>query len=384
MGNEESTSGDGERMMGDFQSSYTRVESDRNIGHIIPISQKSQNFLGNFGYAGIWKICSPSGVCPPPRGGQFSVYAPQFHKLFIGYGSNTKEELFNDLWSLDLNNYVWERIPLTGDVVSPRTGTRAILVNNNIVCYGGYRKDTYLADLHVINPITGQVVLIETHGDAPGPRSTPVLAYNNMQLFVWGGYDGTWPTMLHILDLSTYAWRAVEPNIQGRTAIPFARVGGTKFYAYGCSKTGGFVVIDTVAETASILKSTKGDIPKSMTMSAGMVNVNDEFLFFYGGKIEKEFCNMYVYDIKNEFWFRFPMRPDDETVSFYDGTISKDGYFKLPKKYNYTFCYNENKRELLACFGYPHQEVVCLSVLYIGDALSVLHLQCDMKEMLLL
>ena len=379
MGNEESGPGlENEEF--DDQAAYVRMNGDREGDDFMIHETEPQHKIGDFGFAAVWSQITPKSVSPAARGGHFTVFSKEMNKIFIGYGANSNQELFNDIWSLDLSTHTWQPLALNGDQVSPRTGTRAILVGTNLILFGGFRKPEYLEDLHYINLLTGTVRMVETTGEKPGPRSTPMLAYNNGKLFVWGGFNQQYPTTLHILDMHSLVWRSCDPGISGRTGIPVAQIGDIA-YGYGGSKSGGFVTIDTNSETVNILRPA-GEAPPSELVNAGLVPV-DNYLFFFGGKLQdKKYSRVYQYDSERNFWYAVPVVPDGETATMYDGKVDKNGIFKLPKRYNFSFAYDASNRRLIACLGYPHESIMSICSLSICDALSVIHLRSDMLNML--
>ena len=380
MGNEES--GPNATVDGDYvdQSSYVRMNADREGDDFILNMPQSEHKLGDYGFAGVWSIYTPDSISPRQRGGHFTVYSKELHTVFMGYGATQMQELFNDLWAFNFLTYKWEQIPLTGDVVTPRTGTRGVLVGNTIILFGGYQKPNYLEELHTINILTGAVQHIETTGDQPGPRSTPMVAYGNEKLYVWGGFNGQWPTTFHVLDVHSLVWSSIDPGISGRTGFPIARIGDV-VYGYGSSKSGGFITLNTQKGVISFL-SAQGQVPKSDVLNAGMVAV-DQYLFFFGGRMQdKEYAKVYVYDSERNTWYFFPVVPDGETVNMVDGKVGKSGIFKLPKKFNYTFAYDDINRQLVASLGYPCETVMGVSIIRIADALAVMHLRSDMLSML--
>lgn len=363
---------------GEAPESYVRMTSDR-TGEVPCYHMESQKTtIANYGFTAQWSVLSGQGITPLSRGGHFTIYAKDLNRIYIGYGSNQRGDLFNDCWYLDVNTLTWNLFQLSEDIVSPRTGARAVLAGTKIIIYGGYKDRTYLEDLHTIDILTGKVTRIHTTGDSPGPRSASMIAYHNKHLFIWGGYNGVWPTTLHILNTETLIWNSVDPNISGRTAIPYCRI-GNRLYGYGCSKSGGFIVFDCESRDLRVVKPL-GQAPRSDVMNAGMCEV-DNYLFYFGGKFDDNFSSVYVYDVERNTFFILPIAPDDETVSMADGEVNDSGYFMLPRRHSFTMFYNDKRRQLMACLGLPEQDIVSISVLSIADALAVIHLQSDLVRM---
>jgi len=334
------------------------------------------------GFAGTWSVFDSKDPSPCQRTGQFTVPCPERESMFIGYGLTEDNEPLNDLWELNLIDYTWKNIPLSGDVISPRAFASACIDKNqtNLFVFGGIAGSQYFGDLHSIDIVTGNVTLIETTGDViPCPRSSPILACYENSLFLWGGYDGAWPALLHKLDLESFVWSSVDPGFSGRNYIPFA-VYGDKLYGYGCSKSGGFIVINMAENTADIQKA-EGKSPPSEFVAAGMVLV-DQYLVYFGGKNDDDYSLVYACDMKRKRWFTFWVIPDGETVSTTDGNVDEGGVFYIPKTYGFSTSYSPEKREIVACLGSPSRNPAMFSVFSVGEALSVLHLRDDLLDTL--
>ena len=330
-------------------------------------------------FAGIWSVFTPNCVCPIPRAGHFTVHDPINNLMYIGYGLDEMDNCLNDLWVFDLKTYKWRQIPLTGQVLSPRVGARALLSGNYLIIFGGYCNKVYYADLHSINVQTGEVAMIETQGEQPPARSTPITTMYNGRYFIWRGYNGQMLSTLHALDVSTRVWQHYPQDIVGRTAIPGCQI-GDKFYAYGSSKTGGVIRIDLTNCRVELIPTT-GAEPPSTVMGAGMASV-ENLLFFFGGKSSSKWTLVYAFDVTKDWWFVFHVMPDGESVSVSDGSVSDLGLFMVPRINAFSLVYNEPKRELVATLGDPMNNPPHVFIVSIGDALAVIHQRDDMLDML--
>ena len=339
-------------------------------------------------FFGIWSLVSPSGICPKPRKGHFTVHDKLMHRVYIGYGLDMDGQTLLDLWVLDTDTYEWSEIPLSGDAASfsPRVGASAVLSRPNpndpqnvfLIIFGGYSSPTYFGELHSIRVKTGEVKRVETSGPQPEPRSTPITALYNNKYFIWGGYNGRMISELFVLDIATREWSVYPQDIQGRTAIPSAII-GSKMYSFGSSKQNGIVSID-LDNNYVHLEPDLGSEPPTSVMDAGMCAVDDT-LFFFGGKSTADSTLLYACDTKRNWWYVFHTQPDGNTVSQVDGKVTKDGLFMLPRLHGFTLFYNEPKRELVATLGEPMMDPPKINVIYIGEALGVVHLRDDMLDM---
>ena len=384
-GNESSIQTTGDHLIGDDISpvNYVRMNNDRFTENdsnqsFIPLS--NQTPLIYPGFCSKWSISVSSGISPEPRIGHFTCFSKELNSAFIGYGTSHKGIGLTDLWSFDLKTYLWKKINLRGDVPEPKNGSRAIIYGTNLLIYGGFAEPDYLDEFHSIDLLTGNVSFIETQGEHPGPRSTPLLMIYKEKLYLWGGYSGKWVSTLHILDFQNMTWSSTDPGISGRTGIP-TEIVGNKLFGYGCSRSGGFVVIDPQTETVSIVKA-DGTPPSPEIMNAGMVKVQ-QYLIYFGGKTTTDHTLIYACDTNRMWWFIFYVAPDGETTSLSDGNVSENGLFMIPKTHSFGLVYNEEKREIIAFLGYPISDPPVLSILSIGEALSIIHLRDDMISMLI-
>ena len=335
--------------------------------------------LYDFGYAGIWSIQVSSFPSPQPRVGHFTCFSEEQQIAYIGYGNGKNSEEYDDLWALDLKTFKWRNIPLQGKLLH-RTGSRAVLKDNLIFVFGGYyRKERqYFGELHTINVDTGVISIVQATGDPPTPRSTPILGIYNNKLFIWGGYSGSYPDNLSVLDLNTCAWTHYKTDTTGRTGIPFTQINDI-IYTYGGSKSDGILKINLSNNTVREFPSF-GTPPHSYVIGAEILAI-DHYLFYFGGKTDETKTFLYAFDLNKNSWFIFHVKPDNKTVTLSDGEIKK-GDFKLPNIHSFSLTYTKNLRSLIGFLGAPMSFSTELFIISIGEPLSVLHLSDDMSAML--
>ncbi|OHT10105.1 Kelch motif family protein [Tritrichomonas foetus] len=329
-------------------------------------------------FNGVWSIILTSSLCPPNRIGQFSCYSKEKFTEYIGYGISPSGITLTDVWEFNTQTLTWRKILLNGEKISPRSGSSAIFYNGCIIIFGGYNKPNYFGDLHTINVNTGEVRRHKTHGQEPEPRSTPIMGIYNRKLFIWGGYNGNYINDLSILSFDDMKWNKISFEFSGRSSIPFL-TDKNQIFAYGGSNENGLVSINM--ETLSIENViTTGCCPPAEIASAGMVNIGEYYLFF-GGKASTKYTILYALDVKRMWWYVFHVLPDDVTTSLDDGKISDlFQIFMIPRIYNYSFCYNEKKRQVMAFMGTPHSDPPSIFIISIGEALGFINLRQDMRE----
>jgi hypothetical protein len=263
----------------------------------------------------------------------------------------------------------------------PRNGARAVLLEGKLFVFGGFFETSYFADPYVIDTATGFCSPCATSGDGPTRRSTPIMAASDDgRIFVWGGYNGEWPSAIHILDTRTFVWRAIPSVERGRTAIPSV-VCDNKIVAYGGSNHPGLWVLDMATESISIVNAT-GAPPTPDVMKAGMVKVG-RHLFFVGGRVkaEPDWTLLYCLNIDRMWWFVFFVAPDGDSVTMSDGLV-RNSCFLLPRIHNFGLAYSHEKRAIVAFLGCPYTDPPRLFLVAIGDAMGVINLRDDLRAML--
>jgi hypothetical protein len=218
----------------------------------------------------------------------------------------------------------------------------------------------------------------------PEPRSAPivVLSPDQRSIYVWGGYNTNWPNSLHILDTSTWSWRCVPAVEKGRAGVP-AIIYGQHIYCHGGAVMDGLLDISMSEETVSVIGVT-GSPPRTEIVSGGMIAVG-RYAFFFGGRglgAKDKWTHLYALDLERKWWFIFPIRPDGKTVTVEDGCVA-NGVFMVPRMHSFGFGYSWKKRALIGFLGSPCEDPSPILILEIGEAVSVLNLREDMRDMLL-
>ncbi|OHT06998.1 Kelch motif family protein [Tritrichomonas foetus] len=399
MGNDQSKSRDGYAFPdvsdADVPVQYVRMNQDQNDQKLRDITDcvdeenlsyaRNITKLFNPPFFGVWSIVTPNMIGPHARSGHFTVVDDDEQVAYIGYGTSSCGEQLVDLWCLNLNNFCWREIKLIGNDATPRNGARAVLVHSPIkrlFVFCGYINRSYTNSFQAIDIDTGIVTDIQTYGNIPDRRSTPVMQCNNNKIYMWGGYNGSWPNELHVLDLDTFEWSTFPCNEKGRTSIP-SILYKNHILSYGGSHSEGILTIDTLIPAVKILPTT-GFPPPCEIMSSGMVR-SDNLLFYFGGKSkDSNWTVLYAYDIEKRWWFIFHVRPDGETVTLSDGNVSENGIFMLPRVHSFGVAYSRNRRTIVAFLGLPFTDPPNLFMINIGEALGFINLRSDMGEALLL
>ena len=382
------------KKMGAFTSEDTAAYCARYAAHkkesggyksIRTGNQSLHTFNSNFqrSFAGTWKIRPFEGQTPAPRMGHCTVVSKELDKIFICYGiSPTNNEIFSDVWALDLKTNQWEQLNIDTQI-TPRFGARACLIKDEIWIFGGSDDTNFLGDLHCINIITGAVSRPETTGRGPTPRIHHIMEYSNNKLLVYSGADTTLLTDLYLLDLETMEWDAINVDY-GRSQAAYSVI-DSHLYVYGATQTPGFLVFDFSLHNAQSI-STSGVVPPSTLTDAVLVPV-DNYLLLVGGDNRNDvedaihFAPIYIYNIESSQWSILPIQTDNVTTNQSDGHFDKNGNFLCPLCRQSSIAYDENARELVVFLGSPPTIPPTSHIITLAKPLAYQHLQDDMLAM---
>jgi len=358
------------RRSSDEAESILIEESEKGICHKLYQSE----------FSGVWSVHIPERIGPVPRTGHFSVFCPDIQKLIIGYGMKENGDNLNDFWALDIQKKEWENIQTKGKLSSPRTGAKAVYYKGSIIIFGGYNAHAYFSDLHILDLCKKTINMVATQGCSPSPRSSPIMEVVCDKLIVWGGFNGNWLNDLCILDLNSFVWTIQTTDITGRVNIP-SIVYQNSIYAYGGSKTGGFISINPEKGNINQIESI-GASPSTLIMGAGMVLIGNH-AFFFGGKSENSTKLVYCCNMERFWWFVFHIVPDGKTVSLEDGSVNTLGLFLLPDFHNFSAIYSNENREIVAVLGEPHEDPPVINIIKISEAMAHINLREDMLKALI-
>jgi hypothetical protein len=304
------------------------------------------------------------------------VHDPLSHRVFVGCGLGADDALLDDFWIFDTNTEAWLRVRLSGARFPERCGARAVFHNGRLYVFGGYGNGGYLSDLHTIAVDTGEIAEVKTSGAVPAGRTSPLFAASGNSLYVWGGFNGEFPSALSVLDLETLVWEEFPQEIEGRIPSPGAVFRG-EYVTYGASKSGKMVVLNFEAKRISDVPTRVGAEPPSSVVGAGLVLV-EKYLFFFGGKAATEWGLLHACDLERMWWFVFHVAPDSSTVTYADGKIDSVGLFMMPRMHSFCMCYAPERREILSFLGAPLQDPPPIHAVAIAKALGCLHMREDM------
>ena len=380
MGNEESTA----TRTTNYQMMDSYAYAPVSIDHR-PAAQRAQprsviseqpRSLHRTAYHGVWSMTFPNSIAPIARIGQCSVYDEERQRIIIAYGADANGQCLNDVWALDLNSLVWTC--LNHEATTPRQFPSAILLGRMMWVFGGVRDHQFFSDLHAINIDTGAVTVPSIPGRGPGPRTSPVMFYTpDGSIYIWGGYDGSAKSGIHVLHPGDSEWHRFERAHTGRAAAAFCQHKG-RYFVFGSSKGHGLLEFHPENGDFETVDCT-GTEPAHQLIRASLVSV-DEYLFLIGGEADSQFMHIYALEVNRKWWFAFHVRPDMESISLADGNVSKNGLFMLPREYSASVHYNQKNKEIISIFGSRMINQGPIFKLSIGAALASLHMRSDMVE----
>lgn len=336
--------------------------------------------IAKTGFSGIWSMFAPKAKTPIPRQSHWAVEIPQTNTAVCGYGLDGRGNCLRDVWELNLKTYAWTQLPIDLSTVTPRNGSTAVRIARKICVFGGYDGSQYLSDFHVIDLETRTVFRPKFTNDGPPERIGHVMATYNNAIVIWGGYNGDWLNDLWLLNLNNLTWQKMPVEVKGRIGSSWVNH-RDNLYIFGASKSDPLLRFNWTTHTLVTAKTTGTPPPSELSFSS-MVSF-DRYLLVIGGKYNKETHGLiHGFDTVTQRWFVFHVIPDGITTTVLDGTVDKFGYFMVPMSHSVSMIYQATTRKVVMFMGAPLIDPPNVGVIDIGEAMSVMHLQTDMLEIL--
>ena len=272
--------------------------------------------------------CSPR---PSDRYGAMMIYDSQGKQMILFGGRRDTlfgEKPLNDLWSLDLEEFTWNRVQ-TDIRPSPRLSPGMIYdpVTNRVVMFGGLviddrMNDTWIFDLE--QGVWSEIILEEV----PAARSDVGFAIDPEQRIavLFSGHcqggllencDDTW-----IFDLDDLSWTKQEsihaPSIRYGHSFVFAS-GEQQFMTWGGNMAevidgridylgygDTFWIYSAAEDNWQILNTTSGNIPQKRYWHQTVFVEDQQSMILFGGDGGRGFLNdIWIFSLEDSSWREF-------------------------------------------------------------------------------
>ncbi|CAI7838778.1 unnamed protein product, partial [Closterium sp. NIES-53] len=188
----------------------------------------------------MWRVMKTRGQIPCARGGHSTAKVGS--TVWVFGGEDSKRRLLNDVYSLDLTTFVWDKLDTIGTPPLPRAGHTATVYNEHyLTIFGGGSHSMCFNDVHVLDLDAAEWSLAETYGKVPSPRAGLVgVAFGSLWFIMGGGdnHGGVSETML--LDLDSLVWSVVTTSLEktplaseGLSVVPVGTSLGPVLVAFG-------------------------------------------------------------------------------------------------------------------------------------------------------
>ncbi|OMO62949.1 Kelch repeat type 2 [Corchorus capsularis] len=117
----------------------------------------------------VWKRATTSG--DPPSARDSHTCSSWKNKIIVIGGEDGHDYYLNDVHILDADTLVWKEVNATGQVLPPRAGHSTVAFGKNLFVFGGFTDAQNLYDdLYMLDVDTGMWTRVITMGDGPSAR----------------------------------------------------------------------------------------------------------------------------------------------------------------------------------------------------------------------
>ncbi|CAG9320892.1 LZTR1_7 [Blepharisma stoltei] len=157
-------------------------------------------------------------VSPPARMRFSMARVEKYLIVFGGIGSN--DELFNDIWTFDTVEEVWESLD-PADNLSPRSGQATTETGFGMVVFGGEDSSGLLNDFYVFSLASESWHEIPSIGSTPSPRKGACLKTLEPFIILFGGITKKgFSNDIWVYKLWELSWENITPA--GSSVLPMA------------------------------------------------------------------------------------------------------------------------------------------------------------------
>jgi hypothetical protein len=97
------------------------------------------------------------------------------------------DNIFNDLWTFDLDAYIWSQISAKGSIPTPRYLHAYAVEGNTLVVWGGKDKTGLKNDMFIFNALTETWTELISSSSNPRPAKGACLVLKNLSIYLFGG-----------------------------------------------------------------------------------------------------------------------------------------------------------------------------------------------------
>ena len=169
---------------------------------------------------------------PPPRASHTATLIGEHVYIFGGYGGlGYGRRDLDDLYSLDVNRWVWNKVVPKGIAPEKRCGHQACAIERKIYIFGGSSSSTQFFDVYILDTEQEPPVWSKLNCSLPTPvwnsASCSVIAIPTWKIFTFGGVTGMLSdndrqgrpsNATSIMDTGIERW--TEPKIDGKAPPP--------------------------------------------------------------------------------------------------------------------------------------------------------------------
>ncbi|XP_074317045.1 uncharacterized protein LOC141653240 [Silene latifolia] len=117
----------------------------------------------------VWQRAVTSGI--PPAARDSHTCSSWSNKIIVIGGQDERDYYLSDVHVLDTDTLVWKELNTAGQLLPPRAGHSSIGFGKHILVFGGFSDDQNLYDdLYMLDVDTGIWTRINPHGDKPSAR----------------------------------------------------------------------------------------------------------------------------------------------------------------------------------------------------------------------
>ncbi|KAI8091536.1 hypothetical protein BDF21DRAFT_376285 [Thamnidium elegans] len=237
---------------------------------------------------------------------------------FIIYGGTHRTSTKKELFYIDANNLSANSVNTSGDIPSPRISPVIVAMNGHVLLFGGKplaHDENYDPGFYLLNLHSKQWTRIQMEGVQPTERSGHSAVAHEGVMYIWGGQnEGNYFNDLFIFNSSTFSTTPRWEQLGYNNECPEARSGHisqffeNKLFIFG--GTDGQRLFDDIwsfdLHTGLWTRIEAEGFNPAARESCASAMV-DDVIYIIGGKGENgvELNDLCAYKIRHRRWFRF-------------------------------------------------------------------------------